>query len=327
MSVAVAITAGGFVTRTTFEPLPLVVVVAAVALYTVGVRRQLARGAWPAGRTVAWVGGWLMVAVVMLSGMASWDGTSFTVHAVTDTVVGLLAPIALALGAPLTLARQAGGPRLAGVATSLTTGRGGRVVFHFVVAWVLWTASLFGLYLTGFFRAAHGHETLLQLGHFELLIAGCVFLWPVVGADLAEHRPGVGWRVAWFFVGVPYYTVFGMSMDSFTRSAVPGISLNDFHAGGDVIWSAGTVVALVGAAGVLVWWLLTDLFRARDEEQADDEALQLQAAMWRVSRLLAKPETVREAERQAVAERESIATSARTAGGGALPPADTAGGG
>jgi putative membrane protein len=301
-----SITVGGFATRIGFEPLPLVVVIAALVSYGVGLSR-LDRP-WPVGRTVAWVGGWVLVAFPMLSGMASWDGSSFTIYATTDLLVGLLAPICLALAAPLTLAVETGGPRVARAALALRDGSLGQVVFHFLFAWILWTASLFGLYLFGFYGAARSHEILLQLAHLELLVAGCVFIFPVLGPDRAAHRPPVAWRVAWFFVGIPYYTVFGMAVDSFSRSPATGISSNDFHAGGDVIWSGGTVIALLGAAGVLVWWLLTDLFAAREEESADDEALELQAAMWRVSRLLAKPEAVQEAEREAAARAGTVAT-------------------
>lgn len=308
---AVTLNATGFVTRTPFAPLPWVVIVALGVWYLRALRRLEPTERWSSAPTQFWFGGLAIMAVALCSGMAGWDHDSFLIHATTDAAVGLVAPFALALGAPLTLAKAGGGPRARALAISLTEGRARRVVFHPLALWVAYTASLFGLYLLPVYRVTRSHLVLLELCHFELALVGCCFVWPVVGADLLGSRMGQGWRMAWLGFGIPYYSVFGMAMLSVGTTVAPGIGVTDVHAGGDVIWSTGEVIAVGGMAAVLVTWLFAELRRARSEEAIDREALDLQASMWRVSRILAKTEAEKASERAAALAAATVPARSR----------------
>ena len=78
----------------------------AAALYLYGVLRLRQRGdRWPVGRTVAFLlGGLGSIAAVTVSGMEAYDTTLISVHMVQHMVLSMIAPIFLALGAPVTLA-------------------------------------------------------------------------------------------------------------------------------------------------------------------------------------------------------------------------------
>jgi cytochrome c oxidase assembly factor CtaG len=322
---AVTINAAGFVTQTPFAPLPLVVL-GALSVWYVGALRRLEPSArWDPWRTAAWFLGIAIVAFSLLGGMAGWDANSFTIHAGTDAAVGMVAPFALALGAPLTLARAGGGRLARSFGFALTEGKAGRWVFHPLLVWVLYTASLFGLYLLPVYRHTRGHLVLLELGHFEFALAGCLFIWPLVGADRAVGRMGQGWRMAWLGFGIPYYSVFGEAILSRSSPVAPGIGLNDLHTGGDIIWSAGEVISVGGMVALLFTWLFAELSRVRSEEVMDREALDLQASMWRVSRILAKPEAQVAAERAAaiaaatVPAKSSVPARAKGRRGSGIP--------
>ncbi len=320
---AVDVTPLGFLTRTPFAPGPLVFVAVLAGWYLRSVAHVNAATAggseggtgdrWPRMRSVAFLVGMGLIAVATLSGLASWEQTSFTVHAVIDVAVAMVAPIFLALGAPLALAEESAGPQRRAAMTRVVASRPFRAVCHPASAWVIFAASLFGLYFSPFFRVARAHETLLQLGHLELLVAGFLLIWPIVGADPFTRRMPPGLRAADVLFMLPVLTVFGMALDSFTTTVAPRITITDLHGAGDVIWSAGVVIGLAVAAGILYQWLFVDLGRARQQEAVDDDALAMQAALWRVSRLLAKPEAVREAEREASVDAGTIPVSARSA--------------
>ena len=98
--------AGRLLTGWELAPVPLVVTVWAAGLYLLGVRALHRRGdAWPVGRTVMFVGvGMGAFYVATSSGLAAYDTTLLSVHMVQHMVLSMLVPLALALGAPVTLA-------------------------------------------------------------------------------------------------------------------------------------------------------------------------------------------------------------------------------
>jgi cytochrome c oxidase assembly factor CtaG len=84
-------------------------VVALGAAYVIGVRRLHARGrSWPASRTAAFLSGLVVVLVATESGLAAYDRVLYSLHVVQHVLLGMVAPLLLVLGAPITLALQAG---------------------------------------------------------------------------------------------------------------------------------------------------------------------------------------------------------------------------
>src|SRR3982751_5292997 len=99
-------TVGSVVTGTRLDSPLAVVLVLAAGVYLYGVHRLRVRGdGWPAARTVFFlVPGLGSIAVVTMSGIGAYDDTLLSVHMIQHMVLGMLAPIFLALGAPVTLA-------------------------------------------------------------------------------------------------------------------------------------------------------------------------------------------------------------------------------
>ncbi len=96
----------GVFTAWSFEPVPIVLVAWFGGLYLLGVRRLRARGdAWSPARTVSFVvvglGSFLFATS---SGLGTYDTTLISVHMVQHMILSMLVPLALALGAPVTLA-------------------------------------------------------------------------------------------------------------------------------------------------------------------------------------------------------------------------------
>lgn len=88
------------------DPVPFVVTVWAVGLYVVGVAALRRRGdRWPVGRTLAFVVlGMGSFFFATSSGLGRYDTTLLSVHMVQHMLLAMVVPLALALGAPVTLA-------------------------------------------------------------------------------------------------------------------------------------------------------------------------------------------------------------------------------
>ena len=88
-------------------PVALVALLAAAVLYLVGLRRTRDRSPWPRPRTAAWMAGLLCAGVGLVGPFAALAHSSFPVHMAGHVLVGMLAPLLLVLGRPVTLALRA----------------------------------------------------------------------------------------------------------------------------------------------------------------------------------------------------------------------------
>ncbi len=101
-------TAEGLLTEAQVDPGVAVLLVVAGGLYLLGVRRLADRGRpWSRGRSVAFASGLVVVAVATQSGLAAYDTVLFGAHVTQHLLLGMLGPLLLVLGAPVTLALQA----------------------------------------------------------------------------------------------------------------------------------------------------------------------------------------------------------------------------
>ena len=261
-------------------------ITALVVGYVVGLRRWNTpdSGPWPFWRTLSWSGAMVMLVIALLSGLASWDATDFTIHATIDALVGVMAPVLAAIGAPLTLMAGAG-PAGARRVRQLLDHPVTRALTYPLGAWVVFALSIFVLYTGSWWRTARHHEILLQLGHLELLAAGCLLIFPVIGADLADRRIRAGWTIGYLLGLVPLWTLFGMWVESATHALGPDAGVAAVNRGGGLLWTVGSLTGIVTGVGVLYHWLFVDLARVTAHEEVDVEALDMQAAVWRVSRI------------------------------------------
>ena len=173
----------------TLDPYALSVVVAAAGLYAHGVRRAAHAGQhWPVGRTVAFFGlGLGTVVLATMSMFVVYARVLFWPATTANIMLDLVAPLGVALGDPIGLAR-----------VSLTLRGRARMERTMVSRFVrFWTfplvssaavlASELSIYFTPYFSAALAHEVVWQLMHLQLLATGMLFVIPVLGA--AELLP------------------------------------------------------------------------------------------------------------------------------------------
>jgi len=116
---------GTVFTQARFELWPVLAIVVFGGFYTLGMRQLVARGdRWPVVRTLSFGVGLLVIAVATVSGLATYDDDLFGAHMIQHMLLSMVAPVFLALGAPVTLALRtlpAGGRERTGRVASLST--------------------------------------------------------------------------------------------------------------------------------------------------------------------------------------------------------------
>lgn len=268
--------ASGWFTSWRVDAFWVPVAAVAVVAYLVWVRRLRRRGdAWPFGRTVAWVFGWLLFTWAIAGAPGAYGRVLFSMHMVQHMTVATAVPVLLVLGAPVTLALRAlarrtdgsMGPRewtLAIVRSTWVTLLG-----RPVVAGVVFVGSLVVFYYSSLFDIALESHTghVLMTAHF--LLAGYLFAGCLVGIDPGLAQPTYPLRVLMVMVVFGFHALFSVSLmastevlgeDWYTALERPwGASLaDDQYLGASLGWALGDY-PLALLAGVLVFmWVRAD---------------------------------------------------------------------
>jgi putative membrane protein len=174
------------------EGLAPVVGATLAVLYLTAVRRR-AR-AWSRWRTASALLGLLLVTAGLSGPLAARH--DLPAHMVQHLLVGMYGPLALALGAPLTLLLSVSPLRARPPVRTVLRSRAVHVLSHPATAALLSVGGLYVLYLTPLYAHAMHTEAVHVLVHLHVLATGYLLAWSVAGPDPAPRRPGTGVRVA-----------------------------------------------------------------------------------------------------------------------------------
>ncbi|MCX5384012.1 cytochrome c oxidase assembly protein [Streptomyces sp. NBC_00083] len=165
----------------------LLLIVVLAVLYGWGVLRLRRRGeGWPAARVAAFaVLGLGSLAVATMSALAVYDTELFWPAAVQNVLLDLVAPLGLALGDPLRLGMRALPERGAGRLGGAMSGRLVRFLTFPLVSSALVLASELCIYFTPYFETALRYGALHDLMYLHLLLAGSLFVLPVLTREEA----------------------------------------------------------------------------------------------------------------------------------------------
>jgi putative membrane protein len=276
-----------FTARTLFTETELdwwlvVPLLVATGLYLWGLWRLKLRGdRWPVGRSVAFLAGGVgIIAFAGMSGLGTYDDTSFSVHMVQHMLLAMVAPIFLALGAPITLALRTAPKRTRAVLLSVIHSRLATLVTFPLVGWALFVASPFALYFTAWYPATLSNNFLHELLHLHFLLVGCLFFWPMVGIDPIPGRVSHPFRFLILVSTLPFHAILGLAI--YTQNSV--IAADHYNAlklswlnpaadqkvGGGLLWSSGEIVGLIMLGVVTSQWMkASEREAAREDRRLD----------------------------------------------------------
>ena len=275
---------GSVFTQARPELVPLLAILIVGGCYVLGVRQLTARGdAWPLLRSLNFAGGLLVIAVATLSGLASYDLELFGAHMVQHMLLSMVAPVFLALGAPITLALRTlpRGGRAA--LLSVLHARVVRVLTFPAIPWMLFVGSPFALYFTDWYPATLNSTALHELLHGHFLLVGCLFFWPLIGTDPVPGRVAYPFRMLMLFATLPFHAFLGVAIMSVGDDGegliaaswylpLRGLQGSVFQqqVGGGALWASGDLVGLLFLGVTLTQWMkASDREAAREDRRLD----------------------------------------------------------
>jgi putative copper resistance protein D len=265
-----------------------------VALYIKGVVVLTKRGdKWPVGRTVAFALGIAATNFATSGGLGLYAQFSFSYHMMSHMVLGMIAPIGLVLGAPMTLALrtlpQGRNSEERGIRGSLLAALHSKIGIIYtnpIVALAIFDGSLFALYFTDLFSVlmqSHVGHLFMSL-HF--LAAGFLFFFIIIGVDPNPRRVHYLVQIVILFAAMSIHAFFSVALmststlidDGFYASLQTpwlGDPLADQKLGGSIGWAMGEIPILIALVATFINWMRDD---SREAKRLDRNTAR-QAAM------------------------------------------------
>ena len=228
----------------------------------------------PRWRIVAFLSGVVALMLALASPLDEWADQLLTAHMLQHILLAMVVPVLLALGAPVTLVLRAA-PRGARnrLILPLLHSRAVQLVTHPYVGWVLFSVVMWEAHFSPLYNAALEDESLHALEHLAFLVTGCLFWWPVVGADPMPRRLGYGRRMAFVLLQMPISAAVGLVLyfapavlyaHYATVEGPLGIDpLVDQQVAGLVMWGVGDLLMLGAVTYVVASWMQADARRSQ----------------------------------------------------------------
>ena len=286
----------------TFEPLPTLGILAAVAWWTWAVRRVNAvhpANPVPRRRSVAFAGGMLAIAFALLSGIDQYDTTLFSIHMVQHVLLTLVAAPLIALSAPVTLVLR--------VSSAETRRRWILPVLHSrivrflafpVVAWVLFAAAMWVSHFSPLFDAALEDPLIHDLEHAIYLGTALLFWWPAVALDPAPWRMSHPARALYVFLQMTQNTFLSVVILNAQTVLYPHYAtvqrswgptpLEDQQIAAAFMWVVGDMLFLAASFAILVGWSRAETVAAeRNDRRVAEEMAAIRVREARLAERLA----------------------------------------
>ena len=238
------------------DPAALLVLVIAGAGWWRLVRRH---PHWPAGRSLRFFIALVVGAVATQSGIARYEDESFTAHVLQHVLLGMAVPVLVATSAPITLVLQA-----ADDATRRVVRRSLRhpligLLGRPLVGFVVFGASLVAVTFTPALELASRHDVFHLALHAHLVLAGALFVWPLVGVDPVPGRPGHGARLLVVLAAVPFHAFVGIALLGADEPVLTLYAdLDDQRVAAGLLWVSGELMTVALAAVVFRSWFLAE---------------------------------------------------------------------
>ncbi len=259
------------------------------ALYIAGVVKLSRNGVkWPVGRTIAFALGISVIDFATSGGLGLYSFFSFSHHMMAHMLLGMVAPIGIVLGAPITLALRAlpagrtllhsdeGDGRgsevergLRGLLTVILSSRFVAIFSNPIVALAIFDGSLFALYFTPIFDLLMGSH----LGHIAMslhfLLAGILFFHVIIGIDPRPKQYPFIFRIVILFAAMSIHAFFSIALLSSTSLiggeyyetlATPWVPdlLENQRIGASIGWAMGEIPILLSLVATFIQWMRSD---------------------------------------------------------------------
>jgi len=247
--------------------LPNILLLVALALYVLGVRRV---PGWSPARTIPFVAGLGVTFLATQSVLGVYDMAYFSAHMVQHLLLIMVAAPLLALGAPLDLWYEAAGART----RHLLDGRVATTLTQPLVGFAVYVVVIPVTHLSGMANLMMQHEWVHHAEQVVFVFTGYLFFRAAFGLERGRTlHPGL--RLIFVMIAVPVDTFTGLALVMTSALPFPAYAamapagstpewlLANVHLGGAIMWIGGDALMLLACIPITAAWVRFETRRTR----------------------------------------------------------------
>jgi putative membrane protein len=197
---------------------------------------------WPISRTILWLAGVFLAAAAVAGPIAERAHHDFQVHMLGHLFLGMLAPLLMALAAPMTLVMRTLPTEYARKLTRLLKSRPLQLVSDPLFTAFLNAGGLWILYTTSLYGAMHQNVLLHIFIHMHVFLAGYLFTVSLIYIDPIPHRSTYIYRAVVLAAAMAAHGI--LSKVIYARPP-EGVPVNQAEAGGMLMYYGGDAVDMM----------------------------------------------------------------------------------
>lgn len=176
---------------------------------------------WSHLRTVSWILGHLCAIITLIGPFAELTHINFSAHMVGHLLLGMLAPLLIALAAPVTLLLRTIPVKMARPISRILRNSYFSFVRNPIIASILNIGGLWLLYTTPLFNMMHESSLLFILIHVHIFLAGYLFTIAFIYIDPTPHQQSYIFRSIVLLVALTAHSILSKYIYAHPPSHVP----------------------------------------------------------------------------------------------------------
>ena len=250
-----------FESTATFSMVSLSLLTAVTIAYLAAAHAQRRSGRrWRTRCVGAWLIGAGLLGTALAPPVVEWAHHDLRGHMVQHLLIGMLAPLALVLAAPMTLLLRTVPVAAARRITTTLRHQPFRLLTHPVTAAGLNIGGMYVLYVTPLYAMSLHSPALHHLIHVHFFAAGYLFCWAILaGPDPAPHAPGFRFRLGVLFASIAAHAILGKLMYGYLWPRHTPHSIEEIQTAAQLMYYGGDLAELLLAVALFAMWYRTPI--------------------------------------------------------------------
>ena len=197
---------------------------------------------WPLHRTICWSLGVILAITAVAGPLATLSHTDFTAHMIGHLLLGMLAPLLMAVSAPMTLFLRTSSVPVARKISKILRSRPIRFYTNPFFTSFLNIGGLWVLYTTNLYSFMHEYLLLFVIVHLHVFLAGYLFTISIIYFDPISHRVPFVERALALVISLAWHGI----LSKFIYANPPvGVAPKQAEIGSMVMYYGGDIIDIV----------------------------------------------------------------------------------